>query len=311
MKRLFIAGSVVLSLSACGSKGGSSSAENLDPNLRTALDTRVASLLTWAPRCGKVAGISYPALDPNGDSLDCGDGDSTNYNGLLCLSGNNDACAAVAFAQGPDGKIWRSPFRRLNGGGGVNTSSRDMFVGFMAYLSRTHDTARARLFESYVNSHGGRLCEDATDDRCDLLPTSYGLMAYVWDGIGLSVSVAGEGVKATLSSELLAEAEVVDTGYALTLVVDQLLVIRQLGQSGPVLAKAAAAALGRQPDNPLYRFVVEGSTSAVAQEVLDQAPTHRPSTANQWAVSRDTAEQAWQGSCGWDYVTVANLVEGK
>jgi hypothetical protein len=48
---------------------------------------------------------------PNDPRDDCGDGDQTMYNGLLCAAGIKDGCRGVAEAQDPSGRWFRSPHR--------------------------------------------------------------------------------------------------------------------------------------------------------------------------------------------------------
>ena len=81
-----------------------------------------------ADKCPAIAGqfSEFPSKgnkDPNDpqikkdlDAFDpddiCNDGDQTTYNGLLCASGEDAGCRAVAQAQDSQGHWFRSPHRR-------------------------------------------------------------------------------------------------------------------------------------------------------------------------------------------------------
>ena len=80
----------------------------------------------------------------------CDDGDSVIFNGLLCLSGDDRGCDAVAASQADDGRWWRSP-RRTNGDlDSRNSFSRDQAYGVVAYLLRTGDTAAATAWMDWI-----------------------------------------------------------------------------------------------------------------------------------------------------------------
>jgi hypothetical protein len=111
---------------------------------------------------------------------ECDDGDMTLFNGLLCISGNDDGCDGVRRAQGPDGRWWRSP-RRIGSSEAKTddeqaTFSTDQALGVMAYVIKTGDKDRFSRWVSWIvnkNPRCGasscvppgalRYCQD---DRC-------------------------------------------------------------------------------------------------------------------------------------------------
>ena len=76
-------------------------------------------------------------------------GDMTLFNGLLCLAGENDGCAAVRDSQDHDsGSWWRSPLKvnkpdkSAPGGNHQPSFNSDQAVGVYAYLTQTGDKDR-------------------------------------------------------------------------------------------------------------------------------------------------------------------------
>lgn len=304
IKLLILIGSV--SVSTCGTRSNPTS--NPTATLLQQVDARVAQVLQWAPVCSKVPGLSYPAKQPNGLSYDCGDGDSTSINGLICLSGASPAaCEAVRRAIGPDGRMWRSPYR-VGLDPGPDTASRDQLDGFLSYLVRTKDKITAQKWWTYMEANGKKLCPVATDNRCDLVPTSYGQLARVWRFLGLTPTLEMTLGEAGLETTFLAEAEFTSPGYQLADVVDAILRFQKMGENTDDLQRAADVAYAAQPDNPFFAYVSTGATDEVATLLLQQAAPTAPVVKDAYSTATDSPGV---DSMGWEYVALAAFLEGK
>ena len=247
---------------------------------------------TWANTCDVI-----PAFD------DCNTGDSMLWTGLSCLSGEKELCARVREFQSEDGRLWRSPQRKNNDNS--NSFSRDMLLGFLAYLVKTHDRQMAESFPEYLRIKDNRMCPG--DLRCVVTPTAWGTMREVWLHIGLPPSpnmIAGNlGDETTL----IAEAQTASTGYPLHLVGVKLWLKQHIGVWSPRLQFAADTIQKRQPKNPFYAFIA-GDKNKSARLLIEQAPTSRPARLHQWSWQRDEKESAWNESFGWDVIFMANIL---
>lgn len=294
----------------CGTPSKPGNADPTTPAIEQ-LRLRIETIKSWAPVCSKVQGEEpYPALDPNGDVSDCGDGDGVYINGFLCLVGIEPSCEMVKNSIGEDGRLWRSPFRRLNGDSNINTSSRDQLNGLLAYLVATKDTYVALRFQDYLKANGNKLCPLDTDGRCNLTSVSYGLLFDVYRYIGLSTPLEWQAQYPLLSNTLKFEAVTVSPGYPMYLIGQQVLLMIKVNDFTSNVKSAADSLFSAQSDNPFYRYLSKGADLDTINLALSQAPSAKPIPANQWSISRATSEQAWLNSAGWDYVFLYNLFVG-
>ena len=138
------------------------------------------------------------AKDANNDgerrydpAVECDDGDQTSYNGILCASGNEEGCKAVADLQGTSGvdrgRWFRSPHRKWMWthrcfdrkhplskkdfiADCANSFSPDMGLGVMLYTLAKQDTARYRLWLNWLDQNAGttELCKlNADNEKTD------------------------------------------------------------------------------------------------------------------------------------------------
>lgn len=296
-------------LVACGKADTPDDAVPNTPSIER-LAELTANARVWAPTCSKVDGLTYPAFDPNGDVVDCGDGDGVYLNGSLCLVGETSACDMVRASVDSDGRLWRSPFRLQNGDNGVNTASRDQLNGLLLYLVATKDKATAKRFQGYIEKTNGRLCPYDTDNRCNLTAVSYGLLAKVWSYIGLTPPIPWSLQTSVLTNTLKIEAATVSPGYQMFLVGQQILILIRTGDYSLIAEGAANSLFERQSDNPFYRYLVKGADIGAIELAISQAQTAKPTVANQFYVSRHTAEKAWLNSSGWDTIFLYQLFVG-
>jgi hypothetical protein len=261
------------------------------------------SIREWALKCeGGIACGENSSLEPDS-------GDSLLWAGLLCFSGEKDQCsAALASQDSTTGQLYRNP----GGTRGTNDSSRDMLVGFLSYLVTTKDQSAASKMVDYLKANDYKLCKNATDNRCDVGPTTHlpmwGTMGKVWKYIGLKATSemnngdSGDETIIRLESQFAAE------GYPLHLVAIELMLRQATNTYNSTLDSAAKTLLSREPNNPFFEYIANGATSRAAQLVLDKCPTTADHVRSQWAWQRTESEQAWLKSKGWDCIFLANML---
>lgn len=308
MKNLWLLSILVIALTGCGSADKPINATPGTPAIERLRELTDNARL-WAPSCSLVDGLTYPSLQPNGDAHDCGDGDGVYMNGTLCAVGETASCDMVRESVGADGRLWRSPYRRLNGDTGVDTASRDQLNGLLLYLVTTKDTDTARRFQGYIETNG-TLCPFSTDSRCNLTAVSYGLLAKVWSHIGLSAPLSWQAQATVLTKTLELAAKTTPPGYQMFLVGQQILILIRTGDYSLTASGASLALHERDTANPFYRYLAKGADLQAIQLAIDQVPTAKPANPFQWAIARDTAEQAYKDSAGWDYIFLYKLFVG-
>jgi len=80
----------------------------------------------------------------------------------------------------------------------------------------------------------------------------------------------------------------------------------KLGRESTVSYNAAVNAYLRQPGNPWFCYVVEGADESCAQLALALWPDE-PAVKDQWTLARDTTDDAWTRSMGWEWLFMAAL----
>jgi hypothetical protein len=259
---------------------------------------------------------------------DCDDGDTTLFNGLLCGSGDARGCDAVRAAQGADGRFWRSPRRRDGNLGQPNSFSRDMTLGVLVYLAQTRDAGAAQRWLAWIDQNRActlrnpfgtkclipgmyRVCTDDDNGRCTIDPGLWALMGRVWSALGLplhSEMNRWAGWDNDLEKFL---TDFTDPGYQLHLKAVAVFVRERLGISAGWRHDQASTFVDKQPLNPFFRYLRDGATDEVTDDVLalcPQAGSTAPRT--QWAWERSDDGQAWLQSMDWDCIFMANLLIG-
>lgn len=237
-------------------------------------------------------------------------GDSLLWSGLLCLSGEEQFCEAIPLFQDVHGRFWRHP-SRINVEVG-DSFSRDMALGALAYILKTRSVAIMDSWMIYIDEHNGKLCPDDSDRRCTVTPKMYGLFMQVAKHINSNI-ITAKMILGQVGDDTTAliEAHNAPAGYPLHLIAVQLLLKKEMGIGNPILDQVAQVLVDRQPDNPFFRWLVEGSSDEVYHDLLKVIPDSRPKRLNQWLFQRDWSDKAWTQAVGYDIIAVINLVLGK
>jgi hypothetical protein len=239
---------------------------------------------------------------------DLDSGDSLLWAGLLCAAGDRAQCSAAASSQNSSGQIFRNP----GGSRGANDSSRDMFLGFLLYISTTKNQIAANKILSYIELNNEKLCTNASDNRCSVNSTAYsglwGTMQKVWRHIGLVPNEKMNRGNVGDDTLINAESQFSSEGYPLHLVGVELFLRQITGTYSSSLENAANTLLNREPYNPFFEYIAKGKTQRAAQLILDKCPSSLNHTRKQWAWQRSESEQAWKQSKGWDCLFMIHLL---
>lgn len=299
---------IISFLLACGAKEKPPVSTEGVEDLRERVSAALPGIVSWLPYCKyseDFKGVSKRGCVPEGDGH--GDGDVMAYAGYLCMIGQEIGCETVRRSFSADGRAWRSP-GRVNVDT-VDSWSRDMLIGLMSYLVATKDVEIAKAWWAYVEANNGKICPDATDGRCDLTPNTRGLISDVWKYLGLPRTASMLNGAFWDDTFLKAQANLADTGYQLELVAIQIYIKQRLDGYNTILKEAAEALVRRQPNNPFFEFLYRGQTRRFYELWLSQMPTQAPEKQFQWSIARDTAEQAWKDSMGWEWLFLAGLAK--
>lgn len=275
-----------LSLLACGNKH---QPVNATQDMLAEVSARVAQLKPFAPVCeGFVS------------KQNCDQGDAMLFSGLLCMAGNKLGCDTARGAISESGKVWRSP-KAVNNDT-PNSSSRDMLLGAMAYFVGSKDVEALERVTAYVRQTG-KICEDATDGRCNMTANTRDLLDQVRAFNGLSTAQSRKGYSEALALTATTAAD----GYELHLVAIQLLILKRTGTWNATLQYAAQELVKRQGRNALFEFVAHGKSAHYAELMLAQVPDAVPAQMNQWSFERRDNQEAWKSSMIWEFVFVDGL----
>jgi hypothetical protein len=252
------------------------------PETRAALVALRDAVRAWAPICANGAlGLTQPP--------ECKQGDMLEYAGMACLAGDRARCEDVRRSQGPDGRFWRNPTAAAEQRepDGKNSFSRDMLMGVFDYALVTRDRAAMERFVSYIRSHKNRMCPDATDNRCRLVPSTWGLVSLVLKNLGARRPAWMKLAEKTVDVDVLAAAATAPKGYMMELIAHHLLVRRALGQDTAAMRWAAKKIARRQPLNPLFRFLSEGATEEAAALAREICPPQKGRLAHDFFFQRE------------------------
>ncbi len=296
---------IFLTLVACGKEGKKENPtpppiEMITEFQKLQLNNMIEDVEEWTLLCDGIA-----CGERSDGSLDAGD--SMLWGGLLCLAGYADQCTATLASQ-DNGQLFRSPA----GTRGINDSSRDMLLGYLAYLVATRNADAARDLASYLRNNAYLLCDNATDNRCQVGPIAHtaiwGTMKRIWLHIGIEPTWEMDQADLTDDSIINIQSKFVFEGYTLHLIGIELLLRQSTDSYSEKLAVAAETLHKRQPENPFYEYLAEGSTKSAAQQVLDKCPRTGDHTRSQWSWQRAEDEKAWEKSKGWDCLFMAKLL---
>lgn len=250
------------------------------------------------------------------------DGDALLFNAILCSTGDETACSVVAASQGPDGRFWRSP--DLVGQEKENSFSRDMGIGVVLWAAVKGDAAKPALeaWRAYVKKNG-KMCPQASDNRCLVTPSFAAYFNYVAEKVGFSKLPFGivRGEDVAVSVPALAGPETpflfrmwqtleptTPRGFALHLLAVQMHTVQHLGVWDDTLQAVANRLVKREPKNAYYLWLARGVDETVANLWLELVPRQKPESTREWAWERKDEDLAYLKSCGWDFIAVADLV---
>ena len=273
-------------LSSCGSVQRT---PHLEPHTFEAIKAKAQQTALWSPWCE-----DYPS------KANCADGDGMALQlGYLCSVGFKPSCDAVSRSVRDNGQLLRAPNRTDT----QNTASRDQLLGFLA--AQLSGETRWLDVKRFIKKHG-RICLDDTDGRCALTPVTHSLLGYVHDHLGYHRDATMLINALVFDKTLLSQSVAVPTGYQLNLVVNAAYIAWKTGHESRVSYEAARNAYLRQRGNPWFCFVVEGADESCAQLALALWPDE-PAVKDQWSFERDTTDDAWSRSMGWEWLFMAAL----
>jgi len=281
--------------------------------------------------------VAFPSKQTGEKEQPCNDGDMTLFNGLLCAAGDKHGCEGVAEAQDPTtGQWYRSPRIRIHGNdrGGADFSP-DMALGAELYLIATKDVVRARrwllwldkevpcsisLFGKCAVQGAPRFC--APEAGCTMRPGDIAALSatvnFLQRTAGLESLPDGRlrGALGTFSgfgpalSDL--DSQFNKPGFSQHLTGVTILLLRMAGSNDARLDNAAARLVDKNPGNAFFSFLKEGKTDHVKTEVLNRCPdAHGGSLVmplNEWQWERPNSDKAWEHSCYWDCIFMAELL---
>lgn len=278
---------------------------------------------------------SFPSKEVLGQPQDCEDGDMTLFNGLLCTAGENAGCDAVARAQGPDGRWWRSP-RRIGWEAPTHdvSFSPDQSLGVMLYAVQTRDSTRFARWLAWIESNRPclvtignscikygwlRFCTDDADKRCTLRPDDCVNIEQVAIKLGVDgtlcrrimheLGLSDDALK-PLGDFLLASSAVNDPGFPQHLAAVHILLALRLGVDTAKAGQAATILATRTANNPFFAYLNEGATPSVVAAVLSTCPAQdRPSSNRfQWTWERVMKPNSWGESMYWECIFLGDLM---
>jgi hypothetical protein len=274
-------------LSSCGFSDPRTPSLSEDSKLHILL--RAQQTANWAPWCE-----DYPS------KANCNDGDAmAEAVGFLCAVGFAPSCDAVRRSVRDNGQLLRAPGRTDTD----NTASRDQLFGFMA--SQLSGETRWLDVKRFIKDNG-RICNDATDGRCELTPVSLALLGFTHAHLGYTRDATMWINGQLFGKTLLTQSISVPTGYQLNLVAEASYLAWKTGFEDRVSYESARNVYLRQPFNPWFCYVVKGADEECARLALSLWP-EEPEVKDQWSIARDTQDDAWSKSMGWEWLFMAAL----
>lgn len=239
-----------------------------------------AKIRTFAPRCS----------DGSLTLHECPFGDSLEYMGNLCLSGETEWCDFVRRSQGQNGQFWRSP-GQVDVGHTIGTDrasfSRDMARGVWAYLIHSKDTEAAKKWLEFIRSTPGHhLCKKSARgwDACATRAGFWAFATEMWDYLELPRYKKKMTDFKFLVSRVYDPIEIrfQPKGYPALLTASTLYQYQELEKRGHSVRnrkthrKIARYIHKREPENPFYKYLVYGPTQSGAETLLKYCPKELP-----------------------------------
>lgn len=283
-----------------------------------------------APTCKAPDGYIFPSKMVGGD---CDDGDINLFAGLLCASGDPIGCETVRRAQeSSSGRWFRSPRRALtNNLGNKNSFSPDMALGSQLYIAKSKDKESLKKWLSWLDNARPcwigdgdgcvrglflRFCTDDTEKGCTVRPGDAGILGATSKYFNVAApSVDVQRLLEQSSTNVLdlvwASSQLNEPGYSQHLTAVEIFLLRQLGYTDAKLQAAAIALSQKQPKNPFFLYLAEGTTQKVVDLTLSLCPSPSsglPAELSQWSWEREDKENAGKHSMLWDCIFMARLI---
>lgn len=277
--------SLCVILSSCGFSDPRHPFLSEDSKLQILLKAQQTA--NWSPWCE-----DFPS------SEDCGDGDAMAGSvGFLCAVGFKPSCDAVTRSVTDNGQLRRSPIHIATD----NTASRDQLMGFMA--AQLAGENRWLDVKRFIKSHG-KICLDATDNRCDLTPNIWGLIGGVHSFLGYTRDASMLLNSLVWDHILLMQSMVTPPGYQLNLMAESVWLAYKTGIETQKSYEAGLIVWQRQPTNPWFCIVVLGPDEPCAKLALEQWPDE-PEVKKDWGIQRATDDPTWHDVNGWGWLFLA------
>ncbi len=278
----------------------------------------------------------YPSKFEETDSQKCDDGDMTLFNGLLCAADDARGCDGVQRSQGNGGRWWRSPRREGWEWPKYDVSfSPDQSQGILHYVIKSKDKdaflkwltwmedKRPCLLEignRCIQKGWLRFCTDDHDKRCTLRPQNCAMIEAVGRHVGVNADICRRVMKELkIPEEIILPADqfilgavyLNDKGFPLHLAASNLLQMKNMGLSSPLLDQAAKHLVTREQDNPFFVYLRDGSTEEIKKLLAELCPNStRPSIKrNQWTWERDDLPTTAKDSMYWECIFVSKLLK--
>lgn len=217
--------------------------------------------LKWAFRA-EDGGVATNDRNDQGDMLERA--------GYLCLFGMIERCEDVKNSQAPDGRFYRA--RQYIGVTRVDAFSRDHFNGVMAYYMATRDRDSAERYLHWLETSKFKLCEKASDNRCEMRPDTWGIMGRVWKANGWPVSARiSRKMKWGMRSDGIGilVGSFSRPGFEAVLPAWTAILRKKLYAENGWVRLAMKIAGKRQPLNAFVIYAREGASDRVADLTLD------------------------------------------
>jgi len=208
--------------------------------------------------------------------LDENDGDYMLRAGQMCFAHNVYYCSQIKSLQDSSGRIWRSKSRI--GIEVLNTSSRDMLLGFLMYVQETRDIAALDRLISYIKDNNFQLCPSSSDNRCFVTPQMYDLMRLL------------KGKKTIFNSYVI-EALTSDTGYTLYLIGLKLLIHIRADNWYSGFQETVEILYEREKCNPLFAYLAGAKVNF-----------RKPVESDRWLMEKSCEEAAEYDSASWSFL---------
>ena len=242
-----------------------------------ALKERRTLLRSWAPKCA----------DGSLTMSECPFWDAVEYMGMLCLSGEEEYCKQVKKAQDETGRFWRSPgFIESTKPENGATFSRDMDRGVWAYIVASQDAETALKYMEFIKQNGYKLCPKSKEnwDACTTRATFWTFAQEVFEWLELPIDKRKMKNYKFLIDALYSpiEAAVQPMHYEMILTAEKIYTLRKMQEMGAEIRNSrmfdriAKKIHERDPANPFYDYLANGSTDAVAEKILHLCPTTKP-----------------------------------